>query len=245
MMTGLPEDSAAGTARDRGTRRCREIAHRGHWSQRARKPRRLIGFRSRFDLFSVSSVTSVLGKALVATCLALVAAAAVADDAALWDRLALGGQVIMIRHSPTVPGVYDPPGFTLDDCASQRGLSVAGREHAMRLGAAFRERNVPVGRVLSSRFCRCIDTAALAFGALEPWEMLDNTGYDDAAVREEKREAVREAASRWRAPGNLVLVSHGFNIIAATGISPAQGEMVILEPLGDDGFRVAGRLTVR
>jgi phosphohistidine phosphatase SixA len=207
--------------------------------------RRLFGSRPRFVLLSVSAVTAVARNAVIASCLALIAGTAWADDDALWNRLAQGGQVILIRHSPTVPGVYDPPGFTLADCASQRGLSDAGRAHATRLGAAFRDRKIPVGRVLSSRFCRCLDTAALAFGSVEPWEMLDNTGYDDAAVREEKREAVRASGWPLREPGNLVLVSHGFNIIAATGLSPAQGEMVVLEPLGDEGFRIAGTLTVR
>lgn len=179
-------------------------------------------------------------------CLAMILpSVAVADNASLWSKLANGGMVVLIRHSPTVPGFYDPPGFTLDDCGSQRLLSDAGREHARRLGAAFREQGVAVGRVLSSQFCRCIDTAALAFGTVEPWEMLNNTGYDNDAVREEKRDALREAATRWHSPGNLILVTHGFNIAEATGVSPAQGEMVILEPLVENGFRVAGKLTVR
>ncbi len=182
--------------------------------------------------------------ALVALSTALAATTVQADEA-LWSKLAEGGRVVMIRHSPTVPGVYDPEGWTLDDCASQRLLSEAGREHAKRLGEAFRARGIAVGRVLSSRFCRCIDTAALAFGSVEPWEMLDNIGYDDAQTRERKRLAVREAISRWGAAANLVLVSHGFNTTAATGVSLAQGEMVVLEPQGDDGFRVLGTLTVR
>ena len=42
--------------------------------------------------------------------------------------------------------------------------------------------------------------------------------------------------------GNLILVTHQVNITALTGIFPGQGEMVILTPLGDGKFRVAGRL---
>jgi hypothetical protein len=71
-------------------------------------------------------------------------------DAALWARLEGGGQVVLIRHARTTPGVGDPAGYRLDDCASQRNLSEAGREEARRLGAAFRARAIPVGRVLSS-----------------------------------------------------------------------------------------------
>lgn len=170
--------------------------------------------------------------------------AAQANDAALWDKLKQGGYVILMRHARTVPGTLDPSGFTLENCASQRNLSAEGRAQAKRLGEAFHNHAVPIGRVLSSRFCRCIDSAALAFGSVELWEMLDNTGYDGQALRETKRAAVREAASRWRSEKNLLLVTHGFNIDAATGIMPAQGEMVIVQPLGDAGLRVAGRLTV-
>ncbi len=174
----------------------------------------------------------------------VVTQAAKADDAALWDELKQGGYVILIRHSRTVPGSFDPPGFTLDKCESQRNLSVEGRAQARRLGEILRSKSIPIGRVLSSRFCRCIDTAALAFGSVEPWEMLDNTGYDDQAMRVTKRDAVREAASRWKLEGNLVLVTHGFNIDAVAGVMPAQGEMVIVKPRGDSGLRIAGRITV-
>jgi hypothetical protein len=68
----------------------------------------------------------------------------------LWDLLKAGGQVAVIRHASTVPGFGDPPGFRLDDCATQRNLSEAGREEARRIGAAFRDRGVPVGRVLTA-----------------------------------------------------------------------------------------------
>src|SRR5581483_10757331 len=174
--------------------------------------------------------------------LALWAAAAAAQSDSLWNALKHGGYVIVMRHAQTEPGTLDPPGYTLEDCGSQRKLSDAGRAQARRLGAAFRAHEVPVGRVMSSRFCRCIDTAALAFGRVEPWEMLDNVGHDEPARRQEKRDALREIARRWGEPGNLVLVTHGFNIQDATGVLPAQGEMLVLRPLGEAGFRVAGRL---
>lgn len=169
-------------------------------------------------------------------------APAAADDAALWDALAQGGLVVLIRHAQTMPGAYDPAGHTLEDCNSQRKLSDEGREQSRRIGEAFRARGIPVARVLSSRYCRCLDTAALAFGTVEPWDMLNNVGYDDDAEKQMKSEAVREAVSRWSSDGNLILVTHGFNIDSALRVHPIQGEMVIVQPLGDDGYRVAGRL---
>ncbi|HEU5320732.1 MAG TPA: GNAT family N-acetyltransferase, partial [Methylomirabilota bacterium] len=46
--------------------------------------------------------------------------------------------VVMFRHA-TAPGVYDPPGMRLDDCATQRNLDDTGREEARRIGAAMVE----------------------------------------------------------------------------------------------------------
>ena len=83
--------------------------------------------------------------ALVVTSLPALAA----DGEPLWTVLEGGGQVILIRHAITTPGVGDPPGFRLDDCATQRNLTDEGRAHARRLGEAFRTRGIPVERVLS------------------------------------------------------------------------------------------------
>src|SRR5262249_39419858 len=83
-------------------------------------------------------------------------AAAVADDA-VWELLRGGAQIVLMRHTITTPGVGDPVGFRLDDCATQRNLTDGGREDARRVGAAFRQRAIPVGRVLSSPWCRCLE----------------------------------------------------------------------------------------
>jgi phosphohistidine phosphatase SixA len=157
----------------------------------------------------------------------------------LWALLKGGGQIVLIRHASTVPGVGDPPGFRVEDCATQRNLSEAGREEARRIGAAFRERGIPVGEVLSSRWCRCLDTARLAFGSVKPWPALDSF-FDDRSREPEQTRAVRERASQPLTRGNLILVTHQVNITALTGLVPSQGEMVMLTPR-DGGFTVAGR----
>jgi phosphohistidine phosphatase SixA len=160
---------------------------------------------------------------------------------ALWHLLRRGGQVVLVRHASTEPGVGDPAGFRVDDCGTQRNLSAAGREEARQLGRAFASRGIPVGRVLSSRWCRCLDTARLAFGRVEPWESL-NSFFDDRSRAQAQTQALRQLVAEPPPDGNLILVSHQVNITALTGIVPAPGEMVILTPLGDGEFRVAGRL---
>ncbi len=171
----------------------------------------------------------------------LLAPTTVLADEALWTLLRGGGHIVLMRHSTTTPGVGDPPGFSLANCPTQRNLTDAGRDEARRVGAAFRSRGIPVGRVLSSHWCRCLETARLAFGQVEPWEPLDSV-FEDRAREPERTRAVRSLVGERPATGNLVLVTHGANIQALTGINPAPGEFLALTPEPGGRFRVAGRL---
>ncbi|MGH7396349.1 MAG: histidine phosphatase family protein [Candidatus Rokuibacteriota bacterium] len=163
-----------------------------------------------------------------------------ADDA-LWALLEAGGQVVLLRHGTTTSGVGDPPGFRLGDCATQRNLTEGGREESRRIGAVFKARAIPVERVLSSRWCRCLETAQQAFGRAEPWEPL-NSLVPDRARQAERSRAFRGLAGEKRAGGNTILVTHGVNIAAFVGVHPAMAEMVIVTPQGNGTFTVAGRL---
>jgi broad specificity phosphatase PhoE len=163
----------------------------------------------------------------------------------MWALLERGGHVILLRHAMTTPGSGDPEGMKLEDCSTQRNLSDEGRAHARQLGEAFRTRSVPVGRVLSSPWCRCLETARLAFGQTpETRPALGNLfGRPERAAQQLAE--LRPLAGRAPTGGNLVLVSHGSTIAALTGISPDTSEMVVLTPQGGGRFTVAGRLTVR
>jgi broad specificity phosphatase PhoE len=164
-----------------------------------------------------------------------------AADPAVWALLRDGGQIVLIRHAVTDPGVGDPPGFRLDDCATQRNLSAAGREEARRLGEAFRAQRVPVAQVLSSPWCRCLDTARIAFGEARADPMLGNlyTHGENSATQQAQFRALARALP---ARGNLILVTHGATIAAFTGISPGTGEAVVGTFNAGGGFRVAGRI---
>jgi broad specificity phosphatase PhoE len=171
---------------------------------------------------------------------AAVAPAAANEDA--WALLKTGGQVVLLRHAITTPGVGDPPGMRLDDCGTQRNLTETGRADSRRVGEAFRARNVPVDRVLSSPWCRCLETARLAFDAAETWQPLSNL-FGRAEAREEQVREMRALAGERRSGGNLVLVSHGSTILALTGVNLDTAEMVVVTPQGDGRFAVAGRLS--
>ena len=160
---------------------------------------------------------------------AAVCAPALADEdsEALWRRLQKGGYVVLMRHAVTVPGIGDPPGFKLADCSTQRNLSEEGRRDARQIGAAFRGKSIPIASVLSSRWCRCIDTAKLAFDRVEPAPMLDSMFIDDAAARRSKLAALRTRLAAFRNGGNLVLVTNDVNIRALIDRYVNQGDMVV------------------
>jgi broad specificity phosphatase PhoE len=171
----------------------------------------------------------------------LVFAPAQADEA-LWQSLRAGGHVLYIRHSQTTPGVGDPPGFKLEDCATQRNLSDEGRAQARRMGEALRQRGVPIGEVLSSPWCRCVETAQLAFGRAKVWTPLSNL-YARHANAEQQVRALRPRIAGHKSDTNLVLVAHGSVASALIGEHLAMGEILVLQPQ-TPGFRVVGRLAL-
>ena len=167
-----------------------------------------------------------------------------ADDADAWRSLREGRYVILIRHASTVPGLGDPPGFTLDACATQRNLSEAGREESRRIGERFRAERVRVAKVYTSPWCRCRETATLAFGRAEDWEPLSS--FFDFPHREaEYTERVKKRIGGYgrRDPGgNVVMVTHNVNIAALSKHSVAPAEMVIMRPDGCCDTRPMERL---
>ena len=161
----------------------------------------------------------------------------------LWDLLRSGGQVVLIRHPLTEPGFGDPQGFRLEDCSTQRNLSQDGREHARRIGEAFRLHRIPVERVLTSPWCRCVEAAHSAFGKAEISPALANL-FGRTENRQKQVQSLTELVSEPPKPGNLVMVTHGSTILALTRVSVNMGEIMVLTPKGEGRFALAGRFAV-
>jgi broad specificity phosphatase PhoE len=160
-----------------------------------------------------------------------------APDDALWEVLKGGGQVILMRHTVTTPGVGDPPGMRVEDCSTQRNLTDEGRGHARQIGEAVRARGIVLDKVFSSPMCRCLETARLAFGRVdEPLAVTSRAEEMPRQVRE-----MRALAGERHRGGNVVLVSHGTTIHAVTGVATEPGEMVIVTPQGDGVFELKGK----
>lgn len=165
------------------------------------------------------------------------------QHAAIWAALKNGGHVVLLRHAATVPGIGDPPGYKLNDCKTQRNLSDAGREQSRAWGKAFARHNIPVGGVFSSAWCRCIDTARLAFGKVDTWPAL-NSHFDSpetAALQAEQTKGGMPV--RMQKGKNLVLVTHQVNITTLSGRSPAMGEAIIMRHDGN-AWQFVGQLSV-
>src|SRR5689334_12558995 len=80
-----------------------------------------------------------------------------ADDEQLWAALMQGGKVILLRH--THVDIREGIGhLSPGKCADEVNLSSRGVEQAKRLGEIFRAHGIAIGEVLTSPYCRCIDT---------------------------------------------------------------------------------------
>ncbi len=168
-----------------------------------------------------------------------------ADDAAdALKGLRAGGHVALMRHADAPGGVGDPPGFRVEDCATQRNLSEKGRADAERIGSQLRGERIAFEKILSSPWCRCIDTARLLnLGTVET-----EATFGNVVVLKDQRQTLTTGAraliAQWKAGGNLLVVTHGANIQALTGVWLASGEIVVIKG-GSDRAEPVGRLLNR
>lgn len=166
----------------------------------------------------------------------------------LASALVGGGYVIYFRHADTGPA-YVEQGVDLKRCETQRNLNDKGREEARLIGAQFKLLKIPVGEVLASEFCRCKETADLAFGRyrLEPLLTGVSRSAEAAPRREQAIAALKKMLAANPASGtNTVLVSHGFNLWDAEGFHlGTQGEAAIYKPDGKGGYALVARLLPR
>ena len=182
--------------------------------------------------------------AILAILLGIGAAAdsAGAGEAEVWTALRAGGHVALMRHTDAPGGVGDPPDFRIDDCTTQRNLSAKGRADAARIGARLKSEGIAVERIVSSPWCRCMDTAAL----LQLGPVAAEKTFGNVVVLSDQRQSLaagaRAVIDQWTGSGILLVVTHGANIAALTGISPASGEIVVVRTGSGGSSERVGRL---
>ena len=156
-----------------------------------------------------------------------------------------GGVVVAFRHA-LAPGTFDPPNFKLGDCSTQRNLSAEGREQARRMGAWFVARGLRPDSVRSSPWCRCMDTATLAFGAAQPWEALASPVGSPETTTADRLELLRAALVQARGQNGrfAVWVTHMFVLADLAGVNTASGEGLVLQADAAGKPVVLGRVVV-
>ena len=155
----------------------------------------------------------------------------------LINQLEDGGKLIFVRHA-YAPGSGDPNNFNLSDCLTQRNLSEEGRKQSKKIGKFFKKNNIKLDKIFSSEWCRCKETALIAFENYETKSFLNSffspkfAKYKDAQINE-----LKEYINKWESDKNLVLVTHYVVITELLDYAPASGEIVIsnkkLEKIGN------------
>lgn len=162
-------------------------------------------------------------------------------DGDAWSALRAGGHVALVRHA-LAPGTGDPSGFSIDDCSTQRNLSVEGRDQARRIGDLFRANGIGAAVTASSQWCRCRETANLL--GLGPVQDLPaaNSFFADRARQTAQTAALRQWLRDRPVNDVTVVVTHQVNITALTGVYPASGEIVVVRLSGQGMPVVVGRI---
>jgi len=162
------------------------------------------------------------------------------------SELRAGGYVIFFRHATTNPDQVDADAPKLDRCETQRNLSTGGRRMARDIGLAFQTLRIPVRKVVTSPYCRTVDTAELAFGHHESSDALYFVIGMDKEQRNRHSTELRQMLSTAPQPGsNTVIVSHNANLKEATGIWPKrEGDAHVFRPRPGGGFDYVGEVSV-
>ena len=145
----------------------------------------------------------------------------------LINQLDNGGKLIFIRHA-YAPGSGDPDNFNLNDCSTQRNLSKEGKRQAEYIGEFFRNNKIKIDKVLSSEWCRCKETAKIAFKNFSTNSFLNSFYSAKFAKNKDKQvKALKEYIKKFKSNKNLVLVTHYVLISEILNYGPSSGEIVV------------------
>ena len=163
--------------------------------------------------------------ALVALAVALLLAQTARAEPLSEAIAKIDADILFLRHA-LAPGYGDPADFRVDDCTTQRNLKDVGRAQARAIGAYFTENGITPDVILSSRWCRCQDTAReMAIGPFTTHDGL-NSFFDGHVDRDETLAALRTRIKAIERGSLVLMVTHQVVISAITGIAPQSGGMV-------------------
>ena len=158
----------------------------------------------------------------------------------LINELEKGEKLIFIRHA-YAPGGGDPNNFNLNDCSTQRNLNDAGREQAEQIGKFFRKNKIKIDKVLSSEWCRCKETAKIAFKNFSTNSFL-NSFYSPKYEKNRNKQikALKDYIKNYQSNKNLILITHYVLISDVLNYAPSSGEIVI----SDKNLNMVGTIKI-
>ena len=144
----------------------------------------------------------------------------------LINELEEGGKLIFIRHA-YAPGSGDP--------------SNLGRDQSKKIRKFFKENKIPIDLVISSEWCRCKETALIAFNQFKTKTFL-NSFYSEKFSKNKKTQMknLKNYIKNWSGDKNLVMVTHFVVITEALNYAPGSGEIVI----SDKNFKKLGNIEI-
>ena len=158
----------------------------------------------------------------------------------LLNQLEDGGKLIFIRHA-YAPGNGDPNNFNLHDCSTQRNLNVDGRKQAQDIGKFFKENNIKIYKVLSSEWCRCKETANIAFKKFSTNNFLNSFYSSKYAINKNKQvKALNNYVKKFKSNKNLIFVTHYVLISEVLNYGPSSGEIVV----SDKNYNIIGTIEI-
>ena len=152
-------------------------------------------------------------------------------SANLANDLGDGQHVLLMRHADA-PGYGDPTGYQLDQCSTQRNLGDFGKKQAVLIGEWLKNQGVTSADLISSPWCRCIDTAKLLnLGPVKISPVLGSF-FDDMSLEKQQTKQLGQLIQMKLSDNNktpVILVTHHVNIQAYTGKVVNVGDMVLVK----------------
>ena len=158
----------------------------------------------------------------------------------LLKQLTEGGKLIFIRHA-YAPGSGDPNNFNLNDCSTQRNLSDRGRKQAEHIGIIFRENKIEIDEVYSSEWCRCKETAEIAFTNFTTKNFLNSFYSSNYAKNKTKQiKDLVKFVKKNNFEKNIIFVTHYVLISEVLDYAPSSGEIIV----SDKDFNMIGSIKI-
>ena len=147
----------------------------------------------------------------------------------LIQSLKQGGKLIFIRHA-YAPGGGDPDDFDIKDCSTQRNLNVNGKIQSTKIGNFFKKNDILIENVYSSEWCRCKDTAKIAFENYVQKNFLNS--FFNSKFEKNKNQQMKDLKkfiNNWEGRKNIVFVTHYVVISTIFNYAPSSGEIVVAD----------------